>query len=79
MWTGKQQMTLETGGILRFWVHQKLARELFEELHLMDCQAFNKVAWKQVHSALHSVPRLFQLWACKRFTNIAATNERDAR
>ena len=65
MWAGKEKMISDTGEILRFWVHQKLARDLFVELHLMDCLAFDEVAWKYVYDALHLVPRLFRLWACK--------------
>ena len=37
------------------------------------CQ-FDAIAWEAVHEGLHSVPPLFQLWACKQVWDIAGTN-----
>ena len=44
---------------------------------LLDAGAFDEVAWRQVFDAMHSLPRLFQIWACKQVANIAATNKRE--
>ena len=35
---------------------------------------FDEVAWRYVYAALDSVPRLFQLWACKQVLGLANTN-----
>jgi hypothetical protein len=32
------------------------------------------VDWEMMHGALHQVPRMFQIWACKQVMNIAPTN-----
>ena len=63
-------------GGLRFWAHRRLAREVFRDLGILGFQAFDQVAWRPVHNALLSVPRLFQLWAAKQVTGIAGTNLR---
>ena len=47
------------------------------DLKILDADAFDEVAWRQVFNTLHSLPRLFQIWACKQVTNIAATNKRE--
>ena len=60
-------------------MHQKLEREFFVYLNLIDHCAFNEVAWKEVYNALHIFSWLFQLWACKQVTNTAAANVREAR
>ena len=63
-------------GGLRFWAHRRLAREVFRDLGILEFQAFDQVAWRPIHDALLSVPRLFQLWAAKQVTGIAGTNLR---
>ena len=35
---------------------------------------FDRVDLEVVHSALTTVPRMFQVWACKQVWGIAATN-----
>ena len=32
------------------------------------------MAWRQIYDALHDVPRMFQLWACKQVMDVAGTN-----
>ena len=48
--------------------------DVFRDIVTMHCQVFREVAWRQVYDTLHSVPRLFQLWACKQVTVVAGTN-----
>ena len=36
------------------------------------------MAWKQVYEALHDVPQMFQIWACKQVTNISGDNSNQA-
>ena len=77
VWAGKQKLDPSTSDELRFWVHHQIAREVFVELKLMDAEAFDEVAWKDVFTAMRSLPRLFQIWACKQVTDIAGTNKRE--
>ena len=74
VFAGQEKMTSDTSEEIRFWAHLKLAEETFCKLDLMYAQAFREVAWRQVYDTLHSVPRLFQLWACKQVTGVAGTN-----
>ena len=48
--------------------------DVFRDIVTMHCQVFREVAWRQVYDTLHSVPRLFQSWACKQVTGVAGTN-----
>jgi hypothetical protein len=40
---------------------------------ILSGNGFNEVGWDSVHSTLHSVPRLFQVWASKHVLGIAGT------
>ena len=56
---------------VRFWVHTQLAKEICDELKILNEEQFQEVAWKQVCEAITSTPRMFQIWACKQVTHIA--------
>ncbi len=43
----------------------------------MYSQQFELVDWEMVHSQLNSIPKLFQLWACKQVMGISGTMEWD--
>jgi len=73
---GKEKMTSDTGERIRFHGHHKLAMEIFSQRQILLPSAFVQVDWNNVNKALHAVPRLFQLWACKQVHNIAGTNYR---
>ena len=64
-------MTSDTSNILKFWVHNQLAEQTFYQLGLNPLDHFQEVAWRQVYDALHDVPMMFQIWACKQVTNMA--------
>ena len=74
VWVRKDSMTSDTSKLLRYWVHKQLAEQTFYQLGLISSQHFHEVGWKQVYEALHEVPRMFQIWACKQVTNIAGVN-----
>ena len=78
IFVGKEKMTSDTGERIRFWAHKKLARKTFHDLGILPAQAFDEVAWRQVYDALHTVPRLFQLWAAKQVFDVAGTNLRQS-
>jgi len=40
---------------------------------------FDTVDWESVYAALYSVPRLFQIWACKQVMGIAGTFKQRAK
>jgi hypothetical protein len=71
---GQHKMTADMGDYLRFWSHLKMAWSTYHSLNILHSNQFDLVNWEMVHSLLHSVPKFFQLWACKQVTNIAATN-----
>ncbi len=71
---GKEKMASDTGERVRFHGHRALAREIFAKRQILLPSAFAQVDWINVNKALHEVPRLFQLWACKQVHDIAGTN-----
>jgi hypothetical protein len=70
-----QKMTLDTGDHICFWVHRRLACIYFHEHKVLSTMQFDQVNWKSVHSTLHGLPHLFQLWASKHVLELAGTNE----
>ena len=74
---GSTKLTANTSKFLRYWAHRQLAKERFHQLDIMHPQKFELVDWEMVHLQLSSVPKLFQLWACKQVTGIAGTMEWD--
>ena len=73
IFVGDQKMTSDTGDHTRFWAHKKIARKYFKEHKILTPEQFNQVDWKSTHSTLHSLPRLFQLWASKHVLGVAGT------
>ncbi len=52
-----------------------MARQALSDMNVLHTVQFDEIAWESVHSALHTVPRLFQVWACKQVLDIASTNQ----
>jgi hypothetical protein len=71
----QEKMTSDTGDRIRYWAHRALAKRLFCDRHLFSPRQFEEIAWEHVSAALHSVPRMFQIWACKQVWEIAGTNK----
>jgi hypothetical protein len=71
---GKNKLTSDKGERLKFWVHKQLAQTRFHEGNVLHSHQFDKVDWDMVHTALHRVPRMFQIWACKQIMDIAPAN-----
>ena len=67
-------MTSDSGDLLWFWTHRRLAREALVDGNVLDTCQFDAIAWDAVYARLHSVPPLFQMWACKQVWDIAGTN-----
>ncbi len=73
IFVGDEKLSLETGPLLQFHAHCKLARSLFHWKKILLQDKFKEVDWESVHRALHLVPRLFQVWASKHVLGIAGT------
>jgi hypothetical protein len=71
---GKNKMTSDTSDKIRFWAHRRLAREAMVDSKILLGRQFDGIAWEAAYDALHSVPQMFQLWACKQVWDIAGTN-----
>jgi hypothetical protein len=63
---GKDEMTSDTGNTIQFWVHRRLAREALVDGKVLVERQFNAMAWEAMYAVLHSMPQMFQLWACKQ-------------
>jgi hypothetical protein len=70
---GSAKLSLDAGQQIRFHAHRQLARMLFLWKKILTGEDFDKVRWGHVHGALHSVLRLFQVWALKHVIGIAGT------
>lgn len=66
-------MTSNSCGPVRFWVNKTLARSFFNKKQILNPSEFDSVDWESIDAALVSVPRLFQIWACKQVNGIAGT------
>jgi hypothetical protein len=73
LFVGGQKMTSETGEHIRFWAHLQLACKYYSNHKLLSFEQFDLVDWKSIHRTLHSLLRLFQLWASKHVLGIAGT------
>jgi hypothetical protein len=62
---GHNKLTSDKGGKLRFWAHRQQAKSCFYDAKILF-KEFKLVDWESIHSALHSVPRIFKTWACKQ-------------
>ncbi len=73
LFVGGQKMILETGDHIQFLAHRCLAQEYYQDHKILSPDHFDQVDWRSVHSTLHGLPRLFQLWASKHVLGIAGT------
>ena len=78
---GKEKLTSGRDDYLRYWCHLKLAKEVMADpkVNVLDPEEFDEVHWWSVYNGLDSVPRLFQLWACKQVMGVAGTNVNQAK
>ena len=62
---GKEKILSDTGARIRFWDHKKHAEEVFRNQKILLTDQFKEVDWEMIHPALHELPWMFQIWACK--------------
>ena len=67
-----KKMTSETDSALRFYMHTREARSLFLSQGILNGAQFDEVHWEAVHTALHSSPKMFQLFAAKHVFGVSA-------
>ncbi len=67
------KLSSNAGQQMRFHAHHQLARALFVQKKILSGKGFDKVGWDSVHASLHSVSRLFQVWASKHVLGMAGT------
>jgi hypothetical protein len=71
---GRKKLTPESQSGMRFWIERQLAKTYLADLRVLSLAQFEQVDWDVVHTALESVPRMFQIWACKQVLSLANTN-----
>jgi hypothetical protein len=81
VFVGGEKMTSGSEDNLRFWCHRALAKESFahRKVKVLNGEQFEEVHWRSCYGALCTVPRMFQVWACKQVMGVAGTNEMQAR
>ena len=67
-------MSSDTGARIRFWAHKKWTEEVFLNQKILLPNQFKKMDWEMVHTGLHGLPQIFQIWACKQVMGVARTN-----
>ncbi len=63
---GGVKITIDGMKELRYQVHKRLARDVYDKTGVLKGNAFDWVDWEMVHQMLDKVPKLFQLWACNQ-------------
>jgi hypothetical protein len=53
-------------------MHLQEARALYIKQNILSADQFHEVAWQSVHTTLHGLPKMFQLFASKQVFNTAA-------
>lgn len=71
---GHHKLTPDEKWFTKFWIQKKLVRTALLDMKVLTFAQFKEIAWTHVSSALESVPRMFQIWACKGLLGIANTN-----
>jgi hypothetical protein len=56
---GKDKLTTDTAGELRFWVQKQIAETVFNKLGMMLPGQFHEAAWRQVHNVVLNTSWMF--------------------
>ena len=68
----QQKCTSDSDAVLRLHAHKRVARELFFQSDIPTSAQFDEVAWEDIHATLHSLPKMFQLFAGKQVFGVSA-------
>jgi hypothetical protein len=74
VWARGEKMTSDTGHHIRYHAHCHLEQGEFAAAGVLTNMQFDFIDWQMVHNTLSTVPRIFQVWACKQVWSIAPTN-----
>jgi hypothetical protein len=66
------KLTSDTAQHLRYHAHQQEALHLFLQLGILTEYQISEIAWRQVYDNLHSLPKMFQMFAAKQVFNVSA-------
>jgi hypothetical protein len=69
-------MTSDTGHHIRYHAHHHLAQGEFAAAGVLTNTQFDLIDRQMVHNTLATVPRMFQVWACKQVWRISPTNHK---
>jgi hypothetical protein len=74
LYVNGDKLTSDSGTLIRFEAHRQEARQVLHQQKVLDPAQFDLVAWEYVYKALHDVPKMFAIFACKQVFDISATN-----
>jgi hypothetical protein len=63
--------TSDSDSILWYFAHKQEAKELFVRLDILSSEAFEEVAWQDIHATLNGLPKMFQLFARKQVFGVS--------
>jgi hypothetical protein len=64
--------TSDTDSVLRFTTQKHEAKSLFDQQQILPKHQFDEVSWPEIHATLHTLPKMFQLFAGKQVFGVAA-------
>ena len=67
-------MTSDNLESIRYWAYHQLSKQTFHSSKTMNPEELKEMARMQVYDALHDVPLMFQLSACKQVMDVAGTD-----
>jgi hypothetical protein len=68
----QNKCTSDSDSALQFHAHKQEAKELFLQLGILTPAQFEEVIWNDIHDTLHSLPKMFQLFAGKQDFGVSA-------
>lgn len=66
LFTDSHKITTESGPVIRYSAQRQEAKSVIHEHGVLLGDTLEEVAWRDVYAALHSVPKMFQIFACKQ-------------
>ena len=67
-------MSSDKGARICFWDHKQIYEEVYRNTRILLLYQLKEVYWDMAHLALHELPRMFQIRACKQVMGVVGTN-----
>lgn len=64
--------TSDSDSVIRLNAHKQEAKKLFYQAEILNPAQFDEIAWEDIHHTLHSLPKMFQLFAGKQVFGVSA-------